>query len=141
MSTDNTTPATSPDPETGAEGDSDQLPLEDTLLDRGVDDLLDEGYSPPDRPTEHQFGRTELEEELGETLDERLAREQPEVWDTADGPDAGSRQPDRAGRLEADVREATGDSATSLMADDVGVAGGAASAEEAAVHVIEDDQL
>jgi hypothetical protein len=135
------TPASTPDPETGAEGDSDQLPIEDTLIERGVGDLLDEGYSPPDRPSDHRFGLTALEELLGEPLDQRLARELPEVWDAADGPVAGAREPDRAGRLEAGVSEATGDSATSLMADDVGIAGGAARAEDAAVHIIEDDQL
>ncbi len=30
--------------------DEDQLQPEDTLLDRGEDDVLDEGYSPPERP-------------------------------------------------------------------------------------------
>ena len=139
MSTDDTTPATRPDPETGAEGDTDQLPKEDTLIRRGVDDLLDEGCSPPDRPTDHRFGRTELEEIQGESLDERLAREQPEVWETDAEPDVGARQPDRAGRLAVDEPDAAGESTTSLMADDVGVAGGAASAEEAAVHVLDDD--
>ncbi len=44
------TPATSTDPATGTEGDADQLPAEDTLADRGVDDLLDEGYTVPERP-------------------------------------------------------------------------------------------
>ncbi len=49
--------------------DDDQLTQEDTLIDRGVDDLLDEGYSPPDRwrePRDH------------ETLDELLAEEEPD---------------------------------------------------------------
>src|SRR5690606_239282 len=32
-----------------AEPDIYQRPIEDTLLDRGVDDILDEGYSPPER--------------------------------------------------------------------------------------------
>ena len=36
--------------------DEDQLPSEDTLDDRGIDDLLDEGYSPPERP--RGVGRT-----------------------------------------------------------------------------------
>ena len=31
----------------------DQLQPEDTLDDRGVDDVLDEGYSPPERETDH----------------------------------------------------------------------------------------
>ena len=30
--------------------DDNQLQPEDTLIDRGVDDVLDEGYSPPERP-------------------------------------------------------------------------------------------
>ena len=30
--------------------EDDQLQREDTLVDRGVDDVLDEGYSPPERP-------------------------------------------------------------------------------------------
>ena len=47
------------------EGDSDQLPLEDTLLDRGLEDVLDEGYSPPERPRPNNWGETALEEELG----------------------------------------------------------------------------
>lgn len=135
------TPATSPDPEGTAEGDTDQLSQEDTLVDRNLDDALDEGYIPPDYPSDHRFGQTELEEELGETLDKRLARELPEVWETADGPDAGARDPDRIGRLMPGVVEPTGGSAASLMAYDVGVAGGGASAEEAAIHLIEDEDL
>ncbi|WP_223147541.1 DUF5709 domain-containing protein [Georgenia wutianyii] len=49
-----------------------------------------------------------------------------------------SREPDRAGRLEAVPDEAAGAGGTreqDMMARDVGVAGGAASAEEAAVRV------
>ena len=30
--------------------EDDQLQPQDTLVDRGVDDVLDEGYSPPERP-------------------------------------------------------------------------------------------
>ncbi|PRC47749.1 hypothetical protein C6A85_83360, partial [Mycobacterium sp. ITM-2017-0098] len=30
--------------------DENQLGSEDTLIDRGVDDVLDEGYSPPEQP-------------------------------------------------------------------------------------------
>ena len=141
MTTYGDTPATSPDPEGTAEGDTDQLPQEDTLVDRNLADALDEGYVPPDYPTDSRFGLTALEEARGETLGERLAREQPEVWQTADGPDAGARDPERIGRLVAATREPTGESAASLMADDVGVAGGAASAEEAAIHLIDDEDL
>lgn len=133
------TPATTPDPETGAEGDTDQLQQDDTLLDRGVENILDEGYSPPEHPTNRPRLETELDQELGEPLDDKLAAEEPEVWETDPGPDAGAREPDRAGRLAAADAEATGLPSADTMAVDVGISGGAASAEEAAVHVLDED--
>ncbi len=133
------TPATSPDPEAVAEGDSNQLQQDDTLLDRGVDSVLDEGYSPPERPPNPNRLETHLDQELGESMDDRLAQEEPEVWD-AEGRPAGAAAPDRAGRLAADDAESTGYAAGSVPADDVGIAGGAATAEEAAVHVVDDDE-
>lgn len=118
----------------GGEGDSDQLSKEDTLLERGVDDLLDEGYSPPERDRSNHFGETAREESTGESLDQRLAEEEPDVWDR---PDIGGREPDRAGRLEADA-DALDGRANDSYAREMGVAGGAATAEEAAMHVIEE---
>lgn len=123
------------------EPDSDQLPLEDTLVDRGVDDLLDEGYSPPDRPRTNRWGETPLEEELGEGLDRRLAQEEPDVWESGQPPERG-REPDRTGRLAVDGDEdsdPTGTGSQHMMVDDVGVAGGGASAEEAAMHLVAED--
>jgi hypothetical protein len=134
------TPGTSADPETTAEGDTDQLELDDMLLERGVGDLLDEGYSPPDRPPNPHRLETDLDQELGAPLDEKLAEEEPEVWDTDPGPDVGAREPDRAGRLTAAEPDATGWPKADTRAVDVGVAGGAASAEEAAMHLIGEDQ-
>jgi Family of unknown function (DUF5709) len=128
------TPATSIDNAFGGEGDSDQLGQEDTLVDRGVDDLLDEGYSPPERPRTNHFGETAWEESHGEPLDDRLAEEEPDIWDQ---PEAGRRQPDRAGRLVANV-DALDGRANDAFADDEGIAGGAASAEEAAVHIVDE---
>lgn len=132
------TPATSTDPATGAEGDADQLPAEDTLLDRGVDDLLDEGYSPPDRPrpASAHWGETPWEESRGETLDQRYAQEEPEVWEAEPRVDP-SREPDRAGRLQEDD-DAVEAGGNDTFAIDSGISGGAASAEEAAVHVIDE---
>jgi hypothetical protein len=119
------------------EADSNQLPREDTLLERGVDDLLDEGYSPPDFPRSNHYGETPLEEIRGETLDQRLAEEEPEIWETGGGAPRG-REPDRAGRLvEADDSWRAQD----VYAADAGVAGGAASAEEAAMHIVDLDEL
>ncbi|GAA3240503.1 hypothetical protein GCM10017691_42690 [Pseudonocardia petroleophila] len=83
----------------------------------GGPDALDAGYIPPDRPYA-------LDEDAHETLDERLAAEEPEQAPATDA--------DRSGRLTAtdgDDGEAT----------DVGVDGGAASAEEAAVHDVDGD--
>lgn len=125
-----------PEPTGAPEGDDDQLPKEDTLTNRGVDDVLDEGYSPPERPRTNHFGETEREELQGESLDQRLAEEQPEVWEA---PDPEARQTDRAGRLEADTAAAQGKNNDTFAHDD-GVAGGAATSEEAAVHIVDEDQ-
>ena len=134
------TPATSTDAATGAEGDADQLPEEDTLLDRGVDDLLDEGYSPPDRPrpASAHWGETPWEESRGETLDQRVAQEEPDVWDDPDRAPDPSREPDRAGRLLEDD-DAVESGGNDQFAIDAGVDGGAASAEEAAIHVVDEE--
>lgn len=119
-----------------SEGDSNQLPREDTLIERAVEDLLDEGYSPPDYPRGNHHGETPLEEIRRETLAQRLAEEEPDVW----APDRKRRdgnEPDRAGRLvESDDTWRRQD----VYASDAGVAGGAASAEEAAMHVFDPDQ-
>ncbi|MBD8080499.1 DUF5709 domain-containing protein [Cellulosimicrobium arenosum] len=128
------TTGTTPDPETGGEGDNDQLQAEDTLLDRGVDDVLDEGYSPPDRPRSNHYGETAWEETHGEPLDQRLAEEEPDTWeaDPLDRPDQ-----TRAGRLVADS-EALDGRQNDTFAEDEGIDGAGASAEEAAVHVVDE---
>jgi len=115
------------------EGDSDQLPLEDTLLDRGLEDVLDEGYSPPERPRPNHWGETALEEELGEPLVLRLSEEEPDQWEL---PGREAREADRTGRLVAPIEE-TG-SSQDVYAADQGIAGGAASAEEAAMHRLDE---
>jgi hypothetical protein len=130
----NDTTGTSPDPETGAEGDTNQLQTEETLLDRGLDDVLDEGYSPPERPRTNHFGETPWEEAHGETLDQRLAEEEPEQWD---GDPLARPDESRAGRLVADT-DALDGRANDTYAEDEGISGGASSAEEAAVHVVEE---
>ena len=64
------------------------LEAEDTLEDRrGVRDVLDTGWSPPERPwAVDDWGTTEAEEAAGESLDGRLARELPDgVDDEGDG--------------------------------------------------------
>lgn len=124
--------------------DEDQLQPEDTLNDRGVDDLLDEGYSPPERwSTGEGYGSTADEALRGETLDQRLAQEDPEPDPFAgeDDENVGGREVGgaRSGRLVAPDEGAHADVDSDLVADDVGIDGAAASAEEAAVHVVEDE--
>jgi Family of unknown function (DUF5709) len=127
-----------------------QLDELDTLDSRGPADPLDEGWSPPERPWGvDEWGTTPREEAEGESLDRRLARELPdseddEDWDgLGDVSDTDGELRDdevgdlRAGRL-VDDEDVVGDG--ELDAHDVGVDGAAASAEEAAVHVIDPDE-
>ncbi len=135
------TPATSADPQWPGEGDHNQLPKEDTLEERGVDDLVEEGYTPLDRDPLRGENLTQAELIEGDTITERLEQEEPEVWEEPQEPDP-SREPDRAGRIEAASEEAAGplgEREQDVMAEDVGVAGGAATAEEAAMRIREEN--
>ena len=125
-----------------SDGSLAQLPLEDTLLDRGVDDVLDEGYSPPDREPAIDVP-TPAEEERGESLDQRLSEEEPDVGAVPDAIDpygddsAGEVGEERSGRL-VDTGGDLLDTEKDLLAQDVGIDGAGASAEEAAMHVIDE---
>lgn len=114
----------------------------------GID--LDEGYSPPESPRElRAWGLTAREARIHESLARRLAREEPEVIDRGDGDGIGdSADSDgeliddqvgdrRAGRLVAFGIDPT-DSSFDYRAYDVGIDGGGASAEEAAVHIVDE---
>ena len=127
--------------------ESDQLTGEDTLADGDVEDQLDRGYSPPEKYSPAQgFGNTPYEEATGESLDQRVAQEVPEADPYAQAEAEADREQvagevgdERAGRL-VDPDEGLGeDVEKDLVGDDVGIDGAAASAEEAAVHVVPDD--
>jgi hypothetical protein len=149
--------------------------IDQAFGENAVDELLDTSYSPPEKPVGMtKFGTTLAEQRTGETLDQRLAQEEPDpamevdlvegepspraMEDTTipddvdldsglvgevpdeyvvDGiVDDGEVGDARAGRLlEPDAGIAT-DTEKDLVGRDVGVDAGAASAEEAAVHVI-----
>jgi hypothetical protein len=150
-----------------AEDDGLLEPADDLSTDDYADDPLDAGIAPPDKygaSTWH--GITEAEARRGETLDQLLAEEEPEptaffaeddrgaadfggpggdLDESVDevpgehgdgGPEIDDRWREgpgpRSGRLVGDGR---------LTATDVGPDGDAAGAEEAAVHLMEDNEL
>lgn len=117
-----------------------------------VEDELDRGYNPPEGWSAGQrFGNTPYEEAVGETLEQRLEQEVPdptakpidELVEDAEQADEDLTDhevgTERAGRLVAPDEGAHEDTEKDLLADDVGIDGAAASAEEAAVHVVDDD--
>ncbi|MCW2541081.1 MAG: hypothetical protein JWN95_2806 [Frankiales bacterium] len=109
----------------------------DALTEEEQDEPLDTSYSPPDhRPSATRFGTTALEAEYGESLDQRLAEEEPDVSSLGD--DDSEAEP-RAGRLVAPDEGTHDDEEKDEIAIDVGRAGAASSAEEAAVHIIDPD--
>ena len=62
------------------EQDADEIiDPEDELSEDDADQVLEQGYSPPERPLAlDKFGTTLAEEREGETLDQRLAEEEPD---------------------------------------------------------------
>ncbi|MRJ76289.1 hypothetical protein GEV29_07055 [Aeromicrobium sp. SMF47] len=106
------------------------------------DEVLDSGYSPPESYRGEGFGTTAEEQLEGETLDERLRQEEPEPdpYAVADEEvlDDGEVGAERAGRLVDPDGGIGEDTEKDLIGEDVGIDGAASSAEEAAVHVIED---
>jgi hypothetical protein len=145
--------------------DEDQFDAEDTLIDRGVESSLDEGYSPPEKPLGvDRWGTTAWEQSQDETIDQRIRQEEPDP-DTAYGaPDNESGLDvegdmvggddldaipaerdfvgdigERAGRLVAPDQGFGEDTEKDVIAEDVGISGAGASAEEAAMHIAGDD--
>lgn len=138
--------------------DYEVLDANDTLDGDPGDDPLDRGVAAPDRWSAGTRYALEGEED-SESLDELLAEEEPdetadddESWDENEtGADVTRLERDddpdaRAGRLAATEADVYGDNDSDvravqdgeLLATDTGIDGGAASAEEAAVHVIDD---
>ena len=141
----------------------------DTLIGAPGDDPLERGVVPPERWSAGiRYGTTEEEQAEGESLDQLLAEEEPDdaleltedeleddeedeedVEEYEADEDAGDEDVDglllddgpdpRAGRLVAEDEGAHPDEEEDLVASDVGIDGGGATAEEAAVHVVEED--
>jgi Family of unknown function (DUF5709) len=138
--------------------DYEVLDANDTLDGDPGDDPLDRGVAAPDRWSAGTRYALEGEED-SESLDELLAEEEPdetvdddESWDENEtGADVTRLERDddpdaRAGRLAATEADVYGDNDSDvravqdgeLLATDTGIDGGGASAEEAAVHVVDD---
>ncbi|WP_031090566.1 DUF5709 domain-containing protein [Streptomyces sp. NRRL WC-3549] len=128
---------------------TDELDPENVIDEPGLDDVLDTGYSPPEKPLGvSKYGTTGEEQREGESLDRRLAQEVPEEDPRQapraeeepenNGPVEEEAGDERAGRVAAP--EEPGDERNNrVLGRDVGIDGGAASAEEAAVHIQDED--
>lgn len=148
--------------------DETQVQPQDSLDGPQDADALDAGIVANDRPQGvDAWGTTAFEQEHRETIDQRLSQEvpddggaygrptdhveaadagsdatDPEAADDADAADDawdGTSEP-RAGRLVAPDEGAHEDDESGAVATDVGIDGGAASAEEAAMHVVSEDE-
>lgn len=140
-------------------GDYEVEDASDTLDGDPGDDPLDRGVIPPQHWSPAiRYGTTGAEQEDGESLDQLLAEEEPDTGPEADDerpediagdPDAADEDVDgmllddgpdaRAGRLVAEDEGSEPDAEADLVARDEGIDGGAATAEEAAMHVVESD--
>jgi len=122
------------------------LDSSDTLDDDAVDDPLDVGIIPSDRWSgANRYGTTLEEQRNGDTLDDRLAEEEPDIGVNDDDDDdedeltrRGYDSEPRSGRLMSEDEGLGPDEETDAVAFDVGIDAGAATAEEAAVHVVDD---
>lgn len=150
--------------------DEDQLQPEDTLTGTGEgnQDALDTSYSPPDSPRGSlAHGTTAEEQGRDESIEERIKQETPDPASAAGAPEnesgldverLGGDDPDaidadqdwlgadgevgreRSGRLVDDGEGFREDTESQAWGRDVGIDGGAASAEEAAVHLVDEDE-
>ena len=145
--------------------DYEVLDASDTLDGDPGDDPLDRGVATPERwSAAIRYGSTAAEQQAGESLDQALDEEEPDVTldiedepDEDIGPDETATDDDvrwyllkddpdpRAGRLVDEDDEVYEEGGNYLVArdddvaQDVGADGGGATAEEAAIHVVDDD--
>ena len=132
--------------------DAELLEPDESLDEDEMGEEIVEGYSPNERPLAvSAWGTTAVEAFGHEDLAHRLAAEEPEVYQAEIGDGLGdSIDTDgelidmqvgqrRAGRLVISDVDAT-DFGSDFRAYDVGIDGGGASAEEAAMHVVLADE-
>ncbi|NJP31039.1 DUF5709 domain-containing protein [Micromonospora thermarum] len=122
------------------------LDASDTLDDDRVRDPLDTGVIAADHWSgANRYGTTPAEQRAGESLAQLLAQEEPDVDPYADATDdedelvrRGYEREARAGRLVAYDEGFREDDEAESVAWDAGIDAGAASAEEAAMHLVAD---
>jgi hypothetical protein len=144
--------------------DEDQPQQGDMLLETELEDELDRGYSPPEKlQGSRAWGTTAWEEAHDETIDQRIQQEEPDPNTAYGAPDnesgldepemLGGDDPDaipaeddfvsdageRAGRLVAPDQGAHEVTDHEEIAQDVGIDGAAATAEEAAMHIVAEE--
>lgn len=141
--------------------DYEVLDSSDTLTGAPGDDPLDRGIATPERwSAAMRFGSTEAEQQSGASLNQRLAREDPDdsldadderpdgvSWDgnATDGDIGSIAAADGAGPRTGRLIRAYEDGAvfrtweTAAVARDTGIDGGGATAEEAALHVLPEE--
>jgi hypothetical protein len=138
------------DPDTDDDTAFEQLDEAESLDDPDLEDALDEGVSPNEQPWgTDAWGTTPEEEREGQPLAGRLRREErdpdadPEDDESGDGLGDAS---DTDGELwDDEVGEARSgrlvlrEDGEDFYADDVGVDGAGASAEEAAIHLVDEE--
>lgn len=148
-----------------SERDVSQYDQSETLDTNAVSDPLDTGIAPPSYAPPWYGRPDDFDPRRQETIEERIGQELPDPTSAYGAPDnesgldtlrLGGDDPDaidadddwignhevgrvRSGRLVATDEGAHPDVDGDLFARDEGVDGGAASAEEAAMHVIDDD--
>jgi hypothetical protein len=132
-------------------GASVQLESGETLDGQPGTDGLDAGVVSPNRPFGLDDPDTTPEgQRERETIDDRLTREIPDDTGgaaTAPGPELSEGEigseagQGRTGRLTAAEPDPDQWAGRSLAAEDVGISGAAASAEEAAMHDLEEDEI
>ena len=128
-------------PESGDLTDYQVLDSGDTLDGTPGDDPLDRGVIPPEHWTAaSRYGTTAAEEAGGESLDQLLAEEEPDLTeDEEERPEDADDDPDpRSGRLIAPDGGHHPRRQARLLAHDVGPDGGGATAEEAAMHITDE---
>jgi hypothetical protein len=135
--------------------DYEVLDTSDTLAGPPGDDPLDRGVATPAHWSAAMRSDVPADEQADESIEELLAEEEPDVYAEGYGEDDfadldenepeddvrrafGAVGPDlRAGRLVAGDDESAGDG--EAIGFDAGVDSGGATAEEAAVHVLDDE--